>query len=49
MVKEINISTNRQYWGIKNALEDDGYKKTSDCYWIMIFEKGDQKVIINRK
>lgn len=49
MTKNINISITKQYHAIKKELEADGYKKTADCYWAYIFEKGDSKVIINRE
>lgn len=48
MKRELTVTTNKQYWGIKNALEADGFRKIADCYWTVIFEKDGNQVIINR-
>lgn len=48
MKREIVVTTNQEAWNITRRLKEAGYKKITDCYWTMIFEKGGDQVIVNR-
>lgn len=44
-MKTITYQDNMQYWKLKAAAKEAGYKMTSDCYWCQIFtnaETGDE-------
>lgn len=36
-MKTITYQDNMQYWRLKAAAKEAGYKMTSDCYWCQIF------------
>lgn len=49
MKKNLFYSTNEEEWTMENRLKEKGFVKTSDCYWVQIFQKDTKTIILNRK
>jgi hypothetical protein len=49
MKKQLNYTSNMEYWRLKSKLQKIGYKLTADCYWTQIFEKGNRTIVLNRE
>lgn len=43
---EISYNTTRQLSALKKIAEENGYKKTEDCYWVQIFENANHDYIV---
>ena len=50
MVKNMKkfYETTEDFWEIEKELKENGYKKTSDCYWCQIFSNGENEIITER-
>ena len=45
MTTTIKYSESRELWELQDELKANGYRKTSDCYWIQTFIDGKGNLI----
>ena len=44
----ISFSGNTEGWRLQSEYKTKGYKKVADAYWSIIFEKDDERIILER-
>lgn len=45
----INYKTNEELWEKERLLKKQGFRKTSDCYWVQLFTDGNIEVSLVRE
>ena len=45
MTTTIKYSEDRELWKLQRELKEQGYRKTSDCYWFQTFTDGKGNLI----
>ena len=47
-MRTIKYVNNEEGWRLEMQLKNEGYVKTSDCFWCQIYKKGDDVVMLER-
>lgn len=47
-MKTIQYSSNLEMWKLDKELKEQGFVKTSDCFWYQNYERGERRVILER-
>lgn len=46
---KITFKGNQQAWKLQKECKEKGFTKVADCYWVIIFEKDNKRIILERE